>query len=116
MRRLILLISLAFLAWSQAGPVTVADITGDGSAHKVSSTQLLVRAADITALSANAAVCRLGDSNVGASRGQVLAAGGSYHYQLGQLTSFATKDQLVDLATVYYYCGSGDKIAVHYIP
>lgn len=115
MKRLFLLLALALTLCGQATLVTMADITGDGSAHALSGTVIYARTIDITALAANGAVCRTGDSNVGASRGQVIAAGGSYHYQaLPSLSTYSAKSNLYDLSQIYYYCGNGDKLTVLY--
>lgn len=113
MKRLLLFLIAIIASASTLG--TLADITGDGSAHALTGSKLLVWTADITALSTNGAACRIGDSNVSSSRGQVVAAGGSYRLtDRTNATSVPQNQRQWDLSTVYYLCGNGDKLTVIY--
>ncbi len=117
MRRLFLLIATSVLLLAQTAtvPGTIADLVGDAAVHPVSATTLIVRLADLTAPTGNAAVCRIGDASISlASRGQIVAAGGSYHYGSLPALVAAADIQKWDLSKIYYVCGSGDKLAVQY--
>jgi hypothetical protein len=105
----------AVLAAPQATIVSIADVTGDGSAHALSVSAIQARTIDLTAPTTNTGVCRTGDASIGTSRGQPIAAGGSYHYaQLPSATNYTGASQMYNLAAVYYYCPVGDKLAVIY--
>jgi hypothetical protein len=107
--------SALLFAQTPTVPATLADLVGDAGVHPVSATTLIVRLADLTAASGNAAACRIGDASISlASRGQIVAAGGSYHY--GSLPALLTAPDIQkwDLSKIYYVCGSGDKLSVQY--
>lgn len=108
-RRLCFLLFLAASLYSQTLIGTISDITGDGSAHRLSTTSIGARWVQIVALSGNGAVVRIGDSNVGSSRGTPIAAGGGFMLPTpnGGFPSY-------DLSTIYYYAANGDKLAVTY--
>lgn len=117
MRRFILLFVSVLTLGAVTSPATLADLTGDASTHPVSATSIHAWTVDLTALATNSAACRIGDSNTTSSRGQVIAAGGSYHFQgRPSATNVNAKDQAFDLSTIYYNCGSGDKLTVMYAP
>lgn len=106
-RLLLFLLLSAILCGQQTLIGTLADITGDGSAHKISSTPIAARWIQIVAITGNSAVVRIGDSNVGSSRGTPVAAGGGFMMPPPN-SSFPS----YDLSQVYYYAANGDKLSV----
>jgi len=83
-----------------------AEVTCDSAAHAVSTSGLAVWVQFI-APAANSAVVRVGDSNVSATRGFPIAAGGGYNTPvLGQ------GNPRYDLTKIFYYCTTGDKVVI----
>jgi hypothetical protein len=110
MKRLILVfVALVLLTAAQSNLVTIADITGDGANHAISATTLKVRWMLVIADSGNAADVRIGDSNISATRGAVVSAGGGL--LLPPSTGTSSQSQY-DLSNIYYRAGTGDKISV----
>lgn len=108
MKRFALLLAAVSLA-AQVNLSTIADITGDGSAHKISSTAIAARWVQIIAPAGNSAVVRIGDVNTSNTRGASVAAGGGF-----MLPPSATSPQNYDLSKIYYYAANGDKLTVTY--
>ena len=115
---LFLVTCLTLAAQSLMAPVTLADITGDGSIHAIASSGT-ARTITIVALSTNTASVRIGDANIGASRGTPIAAGAAAYFSEptgagdagGQIRAVR-----YNLAGIYYLVQTGDKIAISYIP
>ncbi len=109
------LLSLMILAAVHAGtvaPTTITDITGDAASHQLAASGQ-ARWVQFVALAANGAAVRIGDSNVGTSRGTAVAAGGGFLLPpIPNDDRLATADHYYNLASIYYYAGSGDKISV----
>lgn len=104
--------TLAFLCVALSAQTligTIADITGNGSAHVITSTSTSARWVQVIALSTNSAVVRIGDSNTGASRGAPIAAGGGLFLPIPPTPPYA-----YDLSKIYYYAANGDKLSVTY--
>ena len=91
---------------------SLADITGDGSAHSLVAAGVPNQAAwvQIGALSTNLSSGRWGDANIGANRGMPLGAG----YQQLIPTHPSDQTQVYSLNQIYYYLASGDKLSVVY--
>lgn len=111
------LLTLAFvfaaLVLSQVNIQTVADLTGDGSVHPLSSTSTTARWIQLVAPSGNSAVVRWGDANISTTRGAVIAPGG------GQLippfapaTGGSSISTLYNLSKIYYLAANSDKLTV----
>src|SRR5678815_3429420 len=115
MIRLILILVLMGVLQAQTGvvsPNTVADITCDGSAHAI-QTSGTARWVQIITFSTNSAIVRIGDSNVGSSRGLPIAAGGGYLFApIPADSREAVVEHLYRLSSIYYYCTASDKLAV----
>ena len=86
---------------------TLADITGDGSAHALGTGT--ARWIIIDCASTNSAAVRLGDLNVGASRGTACAAGGGFFYP-----PLTVGSNLYDLSKIYYRAASSDVLRVQF--
>lgn len=124
MRRLLTLACfIVALSRGSATIVTIADISGDGSAHQIAASGS-ARYIQIFSLNGNASTnctgntvsgcVRAGDSNISTSRGFVLYPGGSQFFpQSDQLSQ--TDSSLYDLSKVYYLAQSGDKITINYV-
>lgn len=87
---------------------TLDDITGDGSAHQLALSGT-GRWVQIIALSGNSAAVRIGDSNVSATRGAPVAAGGGL-----LLPPSENVNLWYSLSGIYYYAANGDQLAVIY--
>lgn len=115
MKRLAILLLLSVtLAISQnAIVVTTADFTGDGANHAFASVVTSARWVQIIAATANAAVVRIGDTNISATRGLPMAAGSGLSFPpMPPDARFSTSHNLYDLSKIFYRAGSGDKISV----
>lgn len=110
-----LVLLLATLAQSgTVRPTTVADLTGDAASHQL-ATSGQARWVQFVALAANGAAIRIGDSNVSATRGTAVAAGGGFMLPpVSNDNRESTQDHFYNLSSIYYYAGSGDKITVTY--
>lgn len=98
-----------------AQPVSIADIEGNSAAQQVSPTAVNAKWVLIIALTANSAAVRVGDANVGASRGsQVAAGGGLFMPPLPPDTRNAQVQNTYDLSKIYFYGTAPDKISVIY--
>jgi hypothetical protein len=82
-----------------------ADITGDGSAHAITSSGT-ARWVLIIAHSTNSATARCGASTTSSTRGFPIAAGG------GLMLPPALNQDFFPLAQVYCYAANGDKLSV----
>lgn len=105
LKRCAALLLVAFSCFADLAPTTLADITGDGAAHKF-ATSGRAKWVQIIALSSNGSAVRIGDSNAGVSRGMPVAAGG------GLLLPVQTNNQMYDLSAWYYYVANGDKVSI----
>lgn len=116
MKQLLLALVLLTAAFAQRpAPTTVADITGDGSSHQLSTSTGQVRWVQFVALAANGAAIRIGDSSVSATRGTAVAPGGGF--MLPPIPADPRDDYLrnfYNLNSIYYYAANGDKITVTY--
>jgi hypothetical protein len=90
--------------------VTYPDLTGNGAAQRIASSGTC-RIIDVAALPANNAAVRIGDINVGASRGLPIAPGGYVHFEF-PYDPGAVFPHLYSLASMYVYAASGDKVSV----
>lgn len=91
---------------------TLADVTGDGSAHAVSSA-IPVRWVLFVSSSTNASEIRVGDSSITSSRGAIILAGGGLLLPpMPQAPKMDTKDQYYDLSKIYYLAQTGDKLSI----
>lgn len=117
MKRLTFLILIAVTLLAQTGvvaPTTIADITGDAASHQL-ATSGQARWLQFVAPAANSAAIRIGDSNVGASRGTYVAPGGGFMMPVLESDSReSTTQHFYKLSSIYYYAGSGDKITITY--
>lgn len=112
------LLALVLLVAQGPTPVTIADITGDGAAHQISSgsgtfRSILFRALDTNSTStcgtSSVAGCvRFGDANISTSRGMYLKPGESS----GWLESPGAARRTLN--TWYYLVQSGDKLSIIY--
>ena len=84
---------------------TVPDITGTAATVPLSATHTYCTQVQITALVANASVVRYGGSSTSISQGSLIAAGA------GQ-TEVWDKPKPLDLANIFVYIATGDKVAV----
>ena len=98
---------------------TVADISGSGTAVQIATSgaarwvQISTCAAGTAGCTGNAAVVRVGDSNVSVSRGTVITPGGGQFLPPLLISSGgAPTDALYQLSTIYLYIASGDKASV----
>lgn len=89
---------------------TLADVTGASTTVQVISTGS-ARWVLFIAPSTNSAAIRIGDSNTGASRGAVMAAGGGLFYPPIPPESPSTL-HLYNLANIYHYVTTGDKVSI----
>lgn len=105
MRLAVLLLLLAFGLWAQTLIVSPAEITGDSTAHAV-STAGVARWIQFVAPSTNSFAVRVGDSNTGSARGIPIAAGGGY------MMPYLQSAPGYDLTKIYYYASTGDKVNV----
>ena len=94
------------------GLVTVstrAEVTGAAAAVAINSSGN-ARWIQVIALTGNSAAIRCGDSNVSASRGLPIAAGGGFMFPpLPPDSRESTMQTRYNLANVYCYIGTGDK-------
>ena len=88
--------------------ITLPDVTMTGSAVPISATGQSARLCQVTALTANAAVVRWGDSAITSSRGSFISAGGGQFIPPGGVGS----SYAVDLTTTYVIGTAGDKVAL----
>ncbi len=110
MKRFFLLLSLACLLSAQVVVLDLADITGDGSAHKLTTTPTRAMIVIIVCQSGNSGTpVRIGGPSVSSSRGIPCAAGGSVTYPV---VNPATPQY--DLSNIWYLAANGDKISVSY--
>jgi hypothetical protein len=115
-RIVIIVLCIAYLLLGQTGyvaPVTMADITGDNAAHKLQASGS-AKWVQFVAQSSNTGTARVGDSTCSATRGIPLAASTGFMFPPipstpGQAVPGA---QLYDLASIYYYAATGDKLSV----
>ena len=111
------LIFFSALAYSQsAGAVTVVsvvDVTGDGSAHKLQSSAVTARWVQIICSTSNVSAVRLGSSTVSSTQGAPLAAGGGFMLPpIAPAPGTKNADVYYDLSTIYYYAAAGDKFSM----
>lgn len=100
-----------FLARRDRAPVyaqtssfkTFADLTGTGAAQAFSMNWTCT-SVQLGTLSGNAAAVRFGDASVSATQGMPLAAGAS--------PPVVVFPYAINLNTLYFYAGSGDKLSV----
>lgn len=118
-KALLLLLCLCSLL-SAATETCIADISGDGSAHAISTSGFAL-SITIVALSNNATTncsssavsgCpRVGDSTVSTSKGTPMQPGSSKFY--APIMPF--NSSLYALAQIFYVVQSGDKISICYV-
>jgi hypothetical protein len=94
-------------------PTTLADITGTGAAVQVTASGT-ARWVLFMPLVTNSAVVRVGDINVGGSRGAPVAAGGGLLYPVLSTQAGDPKQPLYNLASIYVYIANGDKISIQW--
>jgi hypothetical protein len=98
---------------AQGGLIVVtgnADITGTAAAVQASSSGT-ARWVQVIALTGNSAVIRCGGSTVSATVGTPVAAGGGLFYPVMAVDSRqAVNQHYYNLAGIYCYVGSGDKV------
>lgn len=93
-------------------PFTATDITCTGSNQQIQTTGT-ARSITLKTPTANAAVVRVGDTNISATRGITIEAGGSYTFmQLSAVQGGSVSESLYDLSKVYVRCTSADKVQV----
>jgi hypothetical protein len=113
--RMAVLLALVSLMLAQSGtvkPTSAADITGDAATHQL-ATSGQARWVLFIAQSGNAAVVRIGDSQVSISRGAPISAGAGLLFPaLGVDQREASAEHLYDLSAIYYYAATGDKLSV----
>lgn len=117
-KKVVLLVLVVLALSAQTGlvvPTTLADITGDAAAHKVASSGT-ARWVQFIAASGNAAVVRVGDSNVSTTRGLPIAAGAGQMFPMlnGDQRS-SVNQQYYDLSTIYYVAAIGDKVSIVWV-
>lgn len=102
-----------FTAYAQKQALgTSADITMTGSAVQFSTTGA-ARWIQIIAPAGNAQTVRVGDSNVGTSRGAAVAAGGGFMLPpIPVATGGTVTDVLYQFSTIYFFGTSSDKVTV----
>ena len=120
MKRLLILPILAVLlplSGQELSPVTISDISGDGSVHAIAASGT-ARTITFFALPGNSTTncgssavtgcIRIGDANISTSRGTIMVPGaGAY---LGE----SPGTQRYTLSSWYYLVQSGDKITIAY--
>lgn len=111
MRKLILLLFLAALAFGQSTLIIypLSDITGTGATVAL-STSGTARFCQLNPLAANAAVIRLGDATTSISRGAAIAAGSGMFIPPSPGVNSAAP--IFQLNAVYVYIANGDKLSV----
>lgn len=109
MKRFCLLLFLVATLGAQVLVNDLADITGDGSAHRLTSTPTAAMVVIIVCQSGNSAVVRIGGPNISSSRGIPCAAGGSVTYPVVNPGT-----PRWDLSKIWYRAANGDKISVSY--
>lgn len=107
----VFLIFVCGVLFSQVVPKTVADVTGDGSAHAV-ATSGTARWIQFIADPANGAAVRIGDSNITTSRGSRVAAGGGLLWPPVSCGTANAENCKYVLAQVFYLAQTGDKISI----
>lgn len=117
MKRLALLLALAWVSQASITVVTIADISGDGSAHAI-ATSGSATWIQFVAPSANSAAVRIGDANITTSRGISIAAGGGMFLPAVTRGPFDNQnsDTKYSLPATYYLIQSGDKLSITYAP
>ena len=117
MRKAISLLFTATALLMAQGALTVttlSDITGNSSTVQVASSGT-ARWVLFVAPSTNSAVIRIGDSATGAARGAPVAAGGGLLYPpVAADTRESTSAKLYNLANLYYYVTTGDKVSIQW--
>lgn len=93
--------------------VPLADISGSGTAQRLSGTAGAVALwVQIVAPSTNSSVVRVGDSTVSSTSGILVAPGGGFFLPaLTQTPGIVTR---YDLSTIYVLVQSGDKVSAGY--
>jgi hypothetical protein len=103
----------AFCQSPAAALQSFSDVTATGSAVQVSaavSSTASCRIILFVALPTNSAAIRVGDSNVGASQGIPIAAGGSV--TTPDTASAKSLGYVYALTSLYFYGTSGDKLSL----
>lgn len=91
---------------------TLADITGDAANHQIASSGSASWIQFITP-SSNSAAFRIGDTNISATRGLALAAGGSLLIpDINSTLKDSNQYRSYDLSTIYYRGAVGDKLYI----
>jgi hypothetical protein len=101
-----LLVSAAILSAQPATYVTVPDIVGTGATVQLSATSTKCIMVQFNALPTNLSLVRWGGAATSISQGAFLAAGG------GQTEWWSGSGQPINLAAIYVYVATGDKVAV----
>lgn len=112
-RAILLSFILTLLLLGQSFTVqTFPDITGTGATVQI-ATSGSAKWVQLITPSGNAGVARWGDSSTTSSRGGQLPAGsGQFFPPIPATNGGATQSQLYNLAAIYVYVGSGDKVTV----
>ncbi len=93
---------------------TLADITGNSTTVQL-QTSGSARWVLFVAPSTNSAVIRIGDSATGATRGAPVAAGGGLLFPPVAADSRESATQhLYNLANIYYYVTTSDKVSIQW--
>ena len=110
----LLVIALATLLCAQVALVSQSDLTGTAVTRQIAPTGT-ARWVLFIAASANAAVVRIGDSNVSATQGPTVAPGGGLFFPpLPDNKNIQGKDVYYDLSKIFCYAGTGDKVSILY--
>lgn len=115
LRTFLLFFAFASFASPQSGLMaisSVADVTGTGVAVQMVSAGGPARWIQLIALAANSAAVRCGDSNVSATRGAAIAAGGGMMLPPIPISGDVSKQPQYNLAKLYCYIANNDKVSV----
>jgi len=88
---------------------TLADVTGDGSAHQLTASSIKCRWAIISAASGNGSDMRIGDVSTSNTQGATIPKGGAFI-----LRPLPEMPVAYDLSDVYYFLANTDKLSVTY--
>lgn len=114
MKRLLLLLAIGLSAFASIQIKTVADISGDGAAHALSTVLGSVNPLwiQLMAPSGNASVVRWGDSSISSTQGGQIPPGGGQFIPSVIIPNRRIPDTSYSAAQIYYLIQSGDKLTV----
>lgn len=112
-----MLLSLAWVSQASIAVVTIADISGTGTATAIAASGSATWI-QFVAPAANSAAVRIGDANITTSRGTPIAAGGGFFLPPVTRGPFDNQnsDTKYSLPVTYYLIQSGDKLSITYAP